>query len=333
MVRVAINGFGRIGRNVLKAGINSKKIEFVAINDLGDINTMAHLFRYDSVFGKFNGSVKVKAKQLIINNKAIKVFSEREPENLPWKQLGIDIVVESTGIFRTYEGAYKHIKAGAKKVLISAPAKGSKPIDKTIVLGVNHKEYDKSKHHIVSNASCTTNCLAPMAKVIHDSFGIKEGFMTTVHAYTNDQRILDGPHKDLRRARSCAINIVPTTTGAAKTTAIVIPELKGKIDGLAFRVPVADGSIVDFVVELASTPSVEEVNAAIKRAANGKMRGIIEYSEEPLVSTDIIGNPHSCIFDATSTMRVGKNLYKLVAWYDNEWGYSCRMVELLELML
>ncbi len=333
IVRVAINGFGRIGRNVLKAGLNERDIEFVAINDLGDIATMAHLFKRDSVFGGFAGQVTVKDKSLIINDKTIQVFSVKDPETLPWAQLKIDIVVESTGIFTDYDGAYKHIKAGAKKVIITAPSKGDKPIDFTVVMGVNDDKYDKTKHHIVSNASCTTNCLAPMAKVIHDNFGIKQGMMTTIHAYTNDQIVLDGPHKDLRRARSCAINIVPTTTGAAKATALVIPELKGKLDGVAIRVPVPDGSVVDLVAELEKTPTLAEINAAIKKAAEGEMKGVLEYSEEPLVSTDIIGNSNSCIFDAKSTMMVGKNLYKLVAWYDNEWGYSCRVVDLIKIML
>jgi len=332
MIRVAINGFGRIGRNVLKAGINEKKLQFIAINDLGDTATMAHLFKHDSIFGTFDGKVSHTKDSLVIQDKRIRVFSEREPERLPWKKLNVDVVVESTGIFRTYELAYKHISAGARKVVISAPAKGDKIVDLTVVMGVNHREYNKKKHHIISNASCTTNCLAPLAKVLHDNFGIVKGFMTTVHAYTNDQRILDGPHKDLRRARSCAINIVPTTTGAAKATALVIPELKGKLDGLAFRVPVSDGSVVDLVVQLKKAPSIEKLNLAVKNAAQASFKGIIQYSEEPLVSTDIIGNSHSSIFDATMTRQVCKNLYKVVAWYDNEWGYSCRMVDLLKIL-
>jgi glyceraldehyde 3-phosphate dehydrogenase len=330
MVRVAINGFGRIGRNVLKAGINDPKIEFVAINDLGDIATMAHLLKHDSVFGAFKGTVEVKGNVLVVNKKAVQLFSEKNPEMLPWQRLNVDVVVESTGIFTDYDGAYKHIKAGAKKVLISAPAKGDKPIDLTVVMGVNDKQYDQKKHHIVSNASCTTNCLAPLAKVLNDAFGIESGLMTTVHAYTNDQIILDGPHKDLRRARSCAVNIVPTTTGAAKAISLVIPELKGKLDGIAIRVPVPDGSMVDLVVQLKKRPSVDELNKAVKKAAEGELKGILEYSEEPLVSTDIIGNPHSSVFDAKSTMCIGDGLYKVFAWYDNEWGYSCRMAELLK---
>jgi glyceraldehyde 3-phosphate dehydrogenase len=332
MVRVAINGFGRIGRNVLKAGIDCKQIEWVAINDLGNAEQMARLFKYDSVFGRFTGTVEAKSDSIIINGKKILLFSERSPEALPWKQLKVDVVLECTGFFRDYEGAGKHIKAGAKKALISAPGKGNPPIDKTIVLGVNGHEYDKAKHHIVSNASCTTNCLAPLAKVINDAFGIKHGLMTTIHAYTNDQLILDGPHKDARRARACAVNIVPTTTGAAKATALVIPELEGKLDGMAIRVPVADGSCVDLTVELEKEPTIEELNSAVKKAAEGPLKGILEYSDEFLVSTDIIGNPHSSIFDSRATMKIGK-LYKLIAWYDNEWGYSHRMVELVKRMI
>ncbi len=330
MVRVAINGFGRIGRNVLKAGLSHKEIEFVGINDLGDLKTLAQLLKYDSVFGKFDGTVTIKNNSLVINGKEIEIFAERDPENLPWAKLNVDIVVESTGIFRTKEGAQKHITAGAKKVLISAPGKD---IDKTIVLGVNDKEYDKTKHHIISNASCTTNCLAPLVKVLNDAFGIEHGIMTTIHGYTNDQNILDGPHKDLRRARSCAINLIPTTTGAAKATTLVIPELKGKLDGMAIRVPVPDGSCVDLTVQLKKKPSKEELNAALKNAANTHLKGILEYSEDPLVSTDIIGNPHSSIFDSGLTMCIGDGLYKVISWYDNEWGYSCRMVDLLKKML
>jgi glyceraldehyde 3-phosphate dehydrogenase len=330
MVRVAINGFGRIGRNVLKAGINVPGLEFVAINDLGNIATMAHLLRHDSVFGAFNGTVEAKENALIVNKKQILLFSEKDPELLPWKRLDVDVVVESTGIFTDYDGAYKHIKAGAKKVLISAPAKGDKPIDLTVVMGVNDKKYDPKKHSIVSNASCTTNCLAPIAKVLNDAFGIESGLMTTIHAYTNDQIVLDGPHKDLRRARSCAVNIVPTTTGAAKALSLVIPDLKGKMDGVAIRVPVPDGSMVDLVVKLKKRPTVEELNRAVRKAADGELKGILEYSEEPLVSTDIIGNPHSSVFDSKMTMCIGDGLYKVFAWYDNEWGYSCRMVDLLK---
>jgi len=333
MARIAINGFGRIGRNVLKAGLSHKELEFVAINDLGNVNTLAQLFKHDSAFGRFDGTVTVKGNSLVINGIQIPVYAERDPEQLPWGRLKVDAVVESTGIFRTFDGASKHLRAGAKKVVISAPAKGDKPIDKTIVMGVNDNEYNKAKHHVISNASCTTNCLAPLAKVLNDSFGIERGLMTTIHAYTNDQRILDGPQKDLRRARSCAVNIIPTTTGAAKATALVIPELKGKLDGMAIRVPVQDGSVVDLVVQLKKKPSCDDIKKAIKRAASGPLKGILKYSEEPLVSTDIIGNPHSSIFDANSTMCVGDGLYKIISWYDNEWGYSCRVVDLLKILV
>ncbi len=332
MVRIAINGFGRIGRNVTKIALNFKDIEIVAINDLTDPATLAHLFKYDSVFGIFPGKVSSTKDSIVINNKKIRVFAERDPENLPWGRLKVDVVVESTGFFRTYEGAYKHIKAGAKKVLISAPAKGDRPIDKTIVLGVNHKEYNKKKHHIISNASCTTNCLAPMVKVLNDNFGIKHGIMTTVHAYTSDQALHDRPHKDLRRARAGAENIVPTTTGAAKAVTQVIPELKGRLNGMAIRVPVITGSIVDLTVQLKKKTSVEEINKAFKIASARSFKGIIEYSEEPLVSRDIRQNPHSCIFDSKLTMQV-KDSYKVLGWYDNEWGYSSRMVDLIRMMM
>ncbi|MBW2981875.1 type I glyceraldehyde-3-phosphate dehydrogenase [Candidatus Woesearchaeota archaeon] len=326
-IRVAINGFGRIGRMVLKAGLNNKDLEFVAVNDLTDNETLAHLFKYDSVQGIFPGEVKSTDSELSIDGKKIKVFAEREPENLPWKELKIDVVVESTGFFRTKELAEKHITAGAKKVLISAPAKGDTPV-KTLVLGVNDNEYKGEQ--IISNASCTTNCLAPMVKVLNDAFKIKKGFMTTIHAYTADQRIVDGPHKDLRRARAAAVNIVPTTTGAAKAVTEVIPELKGKLDGIAVRVPVPDGSVTDFVCEIEKSTSIEEINKIFKSA---KLKGILEYSEEPLVSSDIVGNPHSCIFDAQNTNVIDGKFIKVLGWYDNEWGYSNRMVDMIKVVM
>jgi glyceraldehyde-3-phosphate dehydrogenase type I len=293
MIRIAINGFGRIGRHVLKIALQHKDINIIAINDLTQPKTLAHLFKYDSVYGMFQGNVLATENSLIINNKKIRVYSERGPEQLPWKELKIDVVVESTGLFRTYDGANKHIKAGAKKVLISAPAKGEKPIDKTLVLGVNHKEYNKNKHNIVSNASCTTNCLAPMVKVLNDAFGIKQGIMTTIHAYTSDQALHDRPHKDLRRGRAGAINIVPTTTGAAKAVTEVIPELKDRLNGMAIRVPVIVGSIVDLTVQLKKKTNVNEINLAFKKASHSNFRDIILYSEEALVSSDIIRNSHS----------------------------------------
>ena len=332
MIRIAINGFGRIGRHVLKIALKYKDVNVVAINDLTQPKTLAHLFKYDSVYGMFQGDISATEDSLIINNKKIKVYSERDPEQLPWKKLKIDVVVESTGLFRTYEGANKHIRAGAKKVLISAPAKGEKPIDKTLVLGVNHKEYNKNKHFIVSNASCTTNCLAPMVKVLNDAFGIKEGIMTTVHAYTSDQALHDRPHKDLRRGRAGAINTVPTTTGAAKAVTEVIPELKGRLNGMAIRVPVIVGSIVDLIVHLKKKTTVDEINLAFKKASKSSFKDIILYSEEALVSTDIIGNSHSCIFDSSLTMQV-KDSFKVMGWYDNEWGYSSRMVDILRRMI
>lgn len=327
-LRVAINGFGRIGRGVFKAGMKSKLIDFVAINDLTDPNMLAHLLKYDSVYGILDAKVETKEKILIVNGKKIKVLSEREPANLPWKDLKIDVVVESTGFFRDRESASKHLKAGANKVLISAPAKSP---DITIVLGVNEKGYDSRKHKIVSMASCTTNCLAPVAKVLDKNFGIRIGFMTTIHAYTSDQRILDLPHKDMRRCRAAALSIIPTTSGATTATGEVWPKLKGKMNGLAMRVPVPDGSIVDFVAELKKGVSVKDVNSAFKEAGKKQLKGILEYTEEPIVSTDVIGNPHSAIVDGLSTQVLGK-MVKVIAWYDNEWAYSKRMVDLLEYM-
>ncbi len=329
MVRVAINGFGRIGRQILQAGINDPDIQWVAVNDLTDTKTLAHLLKYDSVHGKSPYPVESDEKNLIVNGKTIKVFAEKDPTKLPWKDLKIDVVVESTGFFTDKEGAMLHIKAGARKVLISAPAKNP---DITIVKGVNEKEYNKDKHHIISNASCTTNCLAPMVKVLHDNFGVKRGFMVTAHAYTADQRLVDAPHKDLRRARSAAVSIVPTTTGAAKAVAEVIPSLKGKLDGFAWRVPVPDGSIVELTAELEKPTDVEKLNWLFKQVSQFHLKGILEYSEEPLVSRDIIHNPHSCIFDAPSTAVIDGNFVSICGWYDNEWGYSCRMVDVLKLL-
>ncbi len=329
MVKVAINGFGRIGRMVLKAGISDKKLEFVAVNDLTDTNTLAHLFKYDSAHGKFDGTVEAKKDSLVINGKKIKVFAEKDPTKLPWGDLKVDVVVESTGIFRTQEGAEMHLAAGAKKVLISAPPKGEHSI-KVVVHGVNDDIVTK-KDKIVSNASCTTNCLAPMVKVLNDKFGIKKGLLTTIHSYTGDQRLVDAPHKDIRRGRSAAQNIIPTTTGAAKAVTSVIPELKGKLDGIAVRVPTVNCSVSDFVCELKKEASVEEVNKAMKAAAKKEFKGLIEYSEEPLVSTDIMTNPHSCIFDSKMTHGIG-NMVKIIGWYDNEWGYSCRMIDMIKNM-
>ncbi|MGV8141491.1 MAG: type I glyceraldehyde-3-phosphate dehydrogenase [Candidatus Woesearchaeota archaeon] len=329
MIRVAINGFGRIGRQVLQAGILDPNIEWVAINDLTDTVTLAHLLKYDSVHGKSKYPVESRSSELIVNGKSIKVFSEKDPEKLPWKELNIDVVVECTGIYTDRDGASKHLKAGAKKVLISAPAKG---VDITLVKGVNEHDYDKNKHHIISNASCTTNCLAPMVKVLNDNFGIVQGFMTTVHAFTADQRIVDAPHKDLRRARTATVSIVPTTTGAAKTVAEVIPELKGKLDGVALRVPVPDGSVTDFVCTLKKPTTIEEVNSLFKNVAGYHLKDVLEYCDEPIVSADIIHNSHSVIFDALSTMVMNGTFVKIIGWYDNEWGYSNRMVDMIKIV-
>lgn len=330
-IRVGINGFGRIGRQVLRAAKMQEvaDIEFVGINDLTDNKTLAHLFKYDSVHRTFDGDVSSTEKSITIDGDEIRVFEEKDPGKLPWKELGVDIVLESTGRFTNAADAKKHIDAGAKKVIISAPAKGE---DITIVLGVNEGKYDPKSHHIVSNASCTTNCLVPMVKVIKDNFGFVRGSMLTVHSYTNDQNVLDLPHKDLRRARAAALSIIPTTTGAAKATALVMPELKGKIDGLSVRVPTPDVSFTDLTVVVEKTVTVAEANAAFKAAANGPMSGILEYTEEELVSSDFIGNPHSCIIDAKTTNVVDGTLLKVSGWYDNEWGYSCRCVDLLRYM-
>lgn len=330
-MKVAINGFGRIGRNVLRYALenNVEGLEFVAVNNSGKPEDLAHLFKYDSLFGIFDGEVKAEGDYLVINGNKIKKLNERDPEKLPWKELGVDLVIESTGVFRDKEGAGKHITAGAKKVLISAPAKDE---DITIVMGVNEKDYDKDNHNIISNASCTTNCLAPFSKVILDKFGIKSGLMTTVHSYTNDQKILDGTHKDLRRARAAAESIIPTTTGAAKAVGLVIPELKGIVNGMAMRVPTPTVSVVDIVFELENKATAEEVNNALKEAAEGELKGILGYSDEPLVSMDYRKDPRSSIIDALSTMTVGDNMVKVVSWYDNEWGYSARVVDLAKLI-
>lgn len=325
-MKVAINGFGRIGRQVLKALIERyPDIEIVAINDITDINTNVHLLKYDSNYGRFPGEVKVDGNDMIVDSRRIKVFIEKDPANLPWKDLGVDLVVESTGIFTDADKASAHIKAGAKKVIITAPAKGE---DITIVLGVNENQYDPSKHHIISNASCTTNSLAPVSKVLNDKFGIISGLMTTTHSYTNDQRVLDLPHKDLRRARAAALNIIPTTTGAAKAIGAVIPELKGKMNGIALRVPTPTVSITDLVCVVSKEVTAEEVNKAFEEAAAGPMKGILDITYEPLVSMDFKGTTYSTVVDGLSTMVIG-NLVKVLAWYDNEWGYSCRVADLV----
>lgn len=326
MVKVGINGFGRIGRNFLRAALAAKSpIEIVAVNDLTSIDTLAHLIKYDSILGRIDQEVSFDDNSLTIGGKKIRVFAEKDPALLPWSSVGADIVIESTGRFTKASDAAKHLTGGAKKVVISAPATDE---DVTLVLGVNENAYDPKNHKIISNASCTTNCLAPMAKVIHENFGIVRGFMTTVHAYTNDQVILDFPHKDLRRARSAATNIIPTSTGAAKAIGLVLPELKGKLDGYALRVPVPTGSITDLTVEVSKETSASEVNAAMKAAANGALRGILRYTEDPIVSTDIVTDPHSSIFDAGITKVIG-NQVKVASWYDNEWGYSNRLVDLM----
>jgi glyceraldehyde 3-phosphate dehydrogenase len=329
-IRVAINGFGRIGRNVLRVAKQGglSEIDFVAVNDLTDTGTLAHLLKYDSVHGTYPGTVEAGENSITVDGDEIKVFSETDPARLPWADLGVDIVIESTGRFTKRDDAAKHLAAGAKKVIISAPAKNE---DVTIVLGVNQDAYDPTKHDIVSNASCTTNCLAPVVKVLLDEFGFERGLMTTVHSYTNDQRILDLPHKDLRRARAAALSIIPTSTGAAKATALVLPELKGKIDGTSMRVPTPNVSIVDLTAELGREVTPEEVNAAFRAAANGPMSGILEVQDAELVSVDFVGNPHSAIIDAAST-NVVAGLVKVMAWYDNEWGYSNRCVDLALLM-
>jgi glyceraldehyde 3-phosphate dehydrogenase len=327
MLKVGVNGFGRIGRNFLRASLESgANFEIVAINDLTDNATLAHLLKYDSILGRLNKPVTHTDTTITVAGKTITVSAQRDPANIPWGQLGVDIVVESTGIFTKAADAQKHITAGAKKVIISAPASDE---DITIVMGVNHEKYDSANHHIISNASCTTNCLAPMAKVLNDEFGIVRGLMTTIHAYTNDQVILDFPHKDLRRSRAAALSIIPTSTGAAKAISLVIPDLKGKLDGFAMRVPVPTGSATDLTVELAKEVTVEQINAAIKKASDGSLKGYLTYTEDPIVSADIVTDPASCIFDAGLTKVIGTQV-KVVGWYDNEWGYSNRLVDLIQ---
>ena len=325
--KVGINGFGRIGRNFFRAvAKRGADIEIVSVNDITEPGVLAHLLKYDSIHGVLDAEVKATGDGIAIDGKELRVTAERDPANLPWKELGVDLVVESTGLFTDREKAAKHLDAGARKVIISAPAKGE---DITIVMGVNDQDYDAAKHTVISNASCTTNCVVPLAKVLHDAFGIERGFMTTVHAYTNDQNLQDLPHKDLRRSRAAAINIVPSSTGAAKATALAMPEMKGRLDGTALRVPVADGSITDLVCIVQRDASIEDVNRAYLEASqSGPLKGYLQYTEDPIVSSDIVGNPHSCIFDAKSTMANG-NMVKVMGWYDNEWGYSNRLVDLV----
>ena len=329
-MKVGISGFGRIGRNVIRIIFEEsvEEFELVAINASGDLNDLAHLFKYDSVYGKFNGTIEVEEDGFLINGKKVRVVSHRDPAEIPWKELGVELVIDSTGAFKDKKDLNKHIEAGAKKVMITAPAKDE---DVTVVLGVNEEDYDPENHHVISNASCTTNCLAPLSKVILDKFGIKKGLMTTIHAYTNDQQILDKRHKDLRRARAAAQNIIPTSTGAAKAVSLVLPELKGKLNGFSARVPVPTGSLVDVTFEVNNATTVEEVNKAFKEASEGKMKGILGYSDEPLVSSDYIGDPRSSIIDGLSTMVID-NMVKVVSWYDNEWGYSTRVVDLAKLI-
>ena len=329
--RIGVNGFGRIGRLVTRATMERypDTLEVAAVNDLTDDKTNAHLFKYDTSYGVYGGQVEANNGDLVIDGRNIKVFSERDPSRIPWSEMGVDLVVESTGIFTDGEQAAGHMQGGASKVIISAPASN---VDLTMVLGVNDDQYDKHKHNIVSNASCTTNCFAPMVKVLHEAFGIEHGLMSTIHSYTNDQAILDQRHSDLRRARAAAMNIIPTSTGAARAVGLVLPELNGKLHGIAFRVPTATGSVTDFVVNLGKDVTVDEVNQAYKAAAEGALKGILEYTEDPIVSSDVRGNPHSCIFDALSTIVMADNMVKVMGWYDNEWGYSCRTADLCSFM-
>ena len=326
-MKIAINGFGRIGRHVFKVAFDRENIEIAAINDLTDAQTMAHLLKYDSIYGVYHHEVSVAGEDIVVNGKKIKVLSERDPKALPWKELGVDVAIESTGVFRKRDEAAMHVTAGAKKVILTVPAKDK--VDRTIVLGVNNDAL-RDDDIVVSNASCTTNCLAPVSKVLHDTFGIVEGLMTTVHAYTNDQRIHDFQHSDLRRARAAALSIIPTTTGAAKAIGLVIPELDGKMNGMAMRVPTPTGSIVDLTVRLEKPATVETINAAMKKAAEGPMKGILQYCEDPIVSADVIRNTHSSVFDALGTVILGDKFVKILSWYDNEWGYSNRVVDLVE---
>jgi glyceraldehyde 3-phosphate dehydrogenase len=325
-IKVGINGFGRIGRNVVRAGLSNPEIEFVAANDLTDTKTLAHLLKYDSILGQLKHPVKIEGDTIHVGHAKIKIFATREPSEIDWPSLGVDVVVESTGRFTDAKDAGKHLRGSVKKVIISAPATGE---DVTIVLGVNDHTYDPAKHKIVSNASCTTNCLAPLVKVLHETFGIEKGSMTTIHSYTNDQPVLDFPHKDLRRARAAALNMIPTSTGAAKAIGLVVPELKGKLDGYSMRVPTPDVSVVDFVAVLKKDTTTEEVNAALKKASEGELKGILAYTDEPIVSSDMLHNPNSSIVDAQLTKVLGGNLAKVVSWYDNEWGYSNRVVDLI----
>jgi len=327
-IRVGINGFGRIGRNFLRASANDPAIEIIAVNDITDAKTLAHLLKYDTVLGHFKGTVSVDGDSIVVNGRKIKVLAEKEVGNLPWKDLGVEIVIESTGRYTKRPDVIQHIeKGGARKVIVSAPAADP---DATLVMGVNEKTYDPAKHYVISNASCTTNCLAPVAKVLHEGWGIEKGFMTTIHSYTNDQKILDAPHKDLRRARAAAVAQIPTTTGAAKAVGLVLPELKGKIDGIAIRVPTPNVSIVDLVAVLKNKATAEEINAAFVKASKGDLKGILDYTDEPLVSVDFMSNPNSAIVDGLSTKVIGDDLIKVLAWYDNEWGYSCRLVDLVK---
>ena len=327
-IRVGINGFGRIGRNFLRASANDPAIEIMAVNDITDAKTLAHLLKYDTVLGHFKGTVSVDGDSIVVNGRKIKVLAEKEVGNLPWKDLGVEIVIESTGRYTKRPDVIQHIeKGGARKVIVSAPAADP---DATLVMGVNEKTYDPAKHYVISNASCTTNCLAPVTKVLHETWGIEKGFMTTIHSYTNDQKILDAPHKDLRRARAAAVAQIPTTTGAAKAVGLVLPELKGKIDGIAIRVPTPNVSIVDLVAVLKTKATAEDVNAAFVKASKGDLKGILAYTDEPLVSVDFMSNPNSAIVDGLSTKVIGDNLIMVLAWYDNEWGYSCRLVDLVK---
>jgi glyceraldehyde 3-phosphate dehydrogenase len=329
-IRVAINGFGRIGRLLYRAALEKRAaIDFVAVNDITDAKTLAHLLKYDSVHGRFNGEVQVKGTDLVVDGKELKVLAQRDPAQLPWKDMNVYLAVESTGFFTDREGASKHLTAGAKKVLVSAPATNP---DITMVIGVNEQDYDHEKHNVISNASCTTNCVGPVTKVLHDNFGVERAFMMTAHAYTNDQKVQDLVHKDLRRARAAAINIIPTTTGAARVIGNIMPELKGKIDGIALRVPVPDVSIVDLTASLKRDVTKEAINAAFKKAAETSLKGILQYTEDPIVSTDVLHSTYSAVFDALSTMVIDKDFVKVLAWYDNEWGFSCRMVDQIEMI-
>ncbi|MGH7807511.1 MAG: type I glyceraldehyde-3-phosphate dehydrogenase [Thermodesulfobacteriota bacterium] len=329
-IKVGINGFGRIGRHVLRIGLSRKGIDFVGINDISDAKTLAHLFKYDSIFGPYKGEVSSEDGHILADGRTIRVFSEKDPAKIPWEDVGADVVVESTGLFTSKQAASAHIHGTVKKVIITAPAKGE--VDLTTVIGVNHKQYDPSKHHIVSNASCTTNCFATVVKVLHENFKIKKGEMSTIHSYTNDQRILDAPHKDLRRARAAALSIIPTSTGAAKAIELIFPELKGKLSSVAMRVPTSDVSVVDFSCEVEKGTTVEEVNAKFREAAEGELKGYLRYLDEELVSSDFVGDSHSAIFDSLLTAVVGGSLVKVLAWYDNEYGYSSRVVDLIQLM-